>query len=446
MHRPIVYTSEQARDVDFLYGMQQAMVGLGQLAQSAFGTATVATGLACTPTSPASLTVNVAGGQIYALQPLEATAYGVLPIDTTDSIVKQGFLLQTANLSCPAPGTAGYSINYLIEAAYQDSDVTNLVLPYFNSANPSQPLSGQNNSGATQPTQRQGLLVLTVKAGAAATTGSQTTPAADTGYIPLYVVTVANGQTQITAPNIVQAPGAPLSQSLLPALQNGSTTYGIDTGTANAYAVNLSPPIPAYADGMGLRVKIANSNTSASTLNVNGLGAINIYGLAGSALQGGELPAGGTAKFVYRAAANQFVLLSCTGGALQVAPATQSNQAVQRGRVLQVAPVVNANSVAPPPANTTYTAQATFTAPCAGYVVAIGSLGIGGSFTAGATISTKTDINGTVGGSDTSTPPLVAEPATLSVASGATVTATFSATTNGTAPGASIQLHVVAFY
>jgi len=215
MDRSIVYTQEQARSTDFLFAQRAAMIGVAKLAAAMLGTSTAVNGLACTPTSPASLTVNVAQGEIYSMGPVDASQYGVLPADTADSILKQGMVLGTTNFSCPAPTTSGYSINYLIEAIFQETDTTNVVLPYFNSANPGQPLSGQNNSGAAQPTQRQGQCILAVKAGAAAATGTQTTPAADSGYTALWVVTVANGQTTITSPNIVQVPGAPfLTQNL----------------------------------------------------------------------------------------------------------------------------------------------------------------------------------------------------------------------------------------
>lgn len=329
MHRPLVYTQEQPRSADFLYGMQQAMVGLGQLAQAVLGSGTLAIGLGCTPTSPASLSVQLAPGQIYATEPLEATAYGSLPADTTDTIVKQGILLQASTLNCPAPATAGYSINYLIEATYQDLDTDDLVLPYFNSANPSQPLSGQNNSGAAQPTQRQGTLVLTAKAGAAATTGSQTTPGADAGYVGLYVVTVANGQTQITSANISAAPGAPLLSSVMQALQGASTITAADTGAANAYAITLAPAPSALTPGMMVAIdNIVATNTGGSTLNVNGLGALPIQSAGAVALQGGELAAGYGALLRLNHAGTAWTLLQTTGGRLPVLQGTKTEHAV----------------------------------------------------------------------------------------------------------------------
>lgn len=209
MDRSIVYSQEQGRSTDFLFAQRAAMIGMSKLAAAVLGSGTCVNGLACTPTSPASLQVNVAKGEIYSMAAVDASPYGVLPADTSDVILKQGIAMAATTLACPVPTTSGYSINYLVEAIYQDTDTNNVVLPYFNSANPNQPFSGQSNSGAAQPTQRQGQCIIAVKAGAAAPTGTQTTPAPDAGYTGLWVVTVANGQTAIASGNIATYPGAP---------------------------------------------------------------------------------------------------------------------------------------------------------------------------------------------------------------------------------------------
>ncbi len=209
MDRPIIYPQEQGRSTDILFGQRAMLIGLSKLAEAILGTTTQVTGLAVSATSPASMNVSITPGQIYELDNIDSTDYGVLAADTTHQILKQGVLLDASSLSCPAPTTAGNSINYLIEASFQENDTTNVVLPYFNSANPSQPLTGQNNSGASQPTQRNGQVVLAVKAGASAATGTQTTPSPDAGYVGLAVVTVAYGQTSITNTSISQYSGSP---------------------------------------------------------------------------------------------------------------------------------------------------------------------------------------------------------------------------------------------
>ncbi len=446
MDRPIAYTSEQGRSTDFLFAQRATMIGLGKLAKAMLGSSTIVEGLAVTPTTPAGLNVQVGAGQIYSMQPVDAAAYGALPADTSDTILKQGLLMSASTLATPAPTTGGYSINYLIQAAYQDQDTNAVVLPYFNSANPLQPLTGQNNSGVAQPTERQGVCIVALKAGAAATTGSQTTPAADAGYTALAVVTVANGQATVTSANITAVAGAPVITNLLQMLQSGSAMNAPDTGTANAYAVALTPAITALTTGQVVRFKALNTNTAASTLNVNGLGAVSITAAGGQALGAGQIVAGGHYEVIYSSAASAWLLLAQSAGAVAVANATTANQAIARGQVLSVSPVINSVSVTTPAANTTYTAAGSFTAPCNGYVIAWGSLAIAGTLTSGASISISTFINGIVGSADGNIWPLTTEYQFQPVVSGSAVTFNFNASTNATAPGGSIQLHVLAIF
>jgi hypothetical protein len=53
---------------------------------------------------------------------------------------------------------------------------------------------------------------------------------------------------------------------------------GTDTGTANTYVTTSSPSFafPSYIDGRMITLTVNNTNTGASTLNVNGLGPISI--------------------------------------------------------------------------------------------------------------------------------------------------------------------------
>lgn len=52
--------------------------------------------------------------------------------------------------------------------------------------------------------------------------------------------------------------------------------YAADTGSANAYVCAPSPAATAYTAGMVVRLKAANANTGASTVNVNSLGTKSI--------------------------------------------------------------------------------------------------------------------------------------------------------------------------
>lgn len=52
--------------------------------------------------------------------------------------------------------------------------------------------------------------------------------------------------------------------------------YAIATGSTNVYAATITPAPSSYVEGMAVAVKIPVDSTSASTINVNGLGAKGI--------------------------------------------------------------------------------------------------------------------------------------------------------------------------
>jgi hypothetical protein len=242
MDRQIVYPASIPLDTDFLTQNRSAMVALGTLARAVLGTATIVDGLACQPTSPASLSVTIGAGSVTQFGPVDSLDYGSLAADTTDQIVKMGINLQPTTFSLSAPATAGQSVIYLIEATFSETDATPVVLPYVNAANPAQPYSGPNNSGTAQNTQRIERVQLQLKAGAAANTGIETAPAIDTGWSGLYLITVNNGQSAITAANIAVHPASPFVNFKLPTLTPGFSRR-------MAYAETTSFTVPL---GVGL--------------------------------------------------------------------------------------------------------------------------------------------------------------------------------------------------
>jgi hypothetical protein len=221
MDRNIVYPGSIPLDTDVLSVNRNAMIGLGFLAQAILGTNTIADGLQCQPTSPASMNFVVGPGSITQLGPIDLAAYGSIPADTTDQIVKMGINSTPTTFSVTAPSSVGQSINYLVEATFQEVDGNPVILPYYNASNPAQSFSGPANSGASQNTVRTQRVELQLKPGAPGNTGSQITPAADSGWIGLYQITVDYGQTQVTAANIALIPTAPLLIWKLPSLRPG---------------------------------------------------------------------------------------------------------------------------------------------------------------------------------------------------------------------------------
>ncbi len=145
------------------------------------------------------------------------------------------------------------------------------------------------------------------------------------------------------------------SPGLTPAaIQAQSGNFAVDTGAVNALAVTLSPAPAALVAGLPVRVKSANTVTGASTLNVNGLGAVAIKRPDGTALQTGDVLANQTVQLVYDG--TNFILPALPGPSpASMAAAIQAqagNYAVDTG-------AANALVVAPTPAVTALVAGLT---------------------------------------------------------------------------------------
>ncbi len=176
-------------------------------------------------------------------------------------------------------------------------------------------------------------------------------------------------QAELTA--VIQEAGITLDRTKLNQLaaaiqkmtQGGAGSTAPDSGTAGAYAITLTPAPLAITPGMivGISAVVA-ANTGASTLNINGLGALPIHGPGAAALQGGEFVAGGNAILRANATATAFDLVWTTG-AHPVAPALAGGQAVAASQLLGTlgvsvyAAVVGTSISATTPA---------FVAPCQG--------------------------------------------------------------------------------
>jgi hypothetical protein len=149
--------------------------------------------------------------------------------------------------------------------------------------------------------------------------------------------------SQVTGASLqVNAAAKPEHAISLTQLQQNPVYLGLPVqSSANVYTISTALPLVALTTGMELLVYFssANINTGAATLNINGVGASQIYGAVG-ALQGGELS--GFVRLVFNLSAGVFRILS-GGGALQISQATKSEQAV---RLDQFTSVSNGNGVA----------------------------------------------------------------------------------------------------
>lgn len=317
--RRIVYTNQVPYETDILATNDYNMAGVSGLAQTVIGLgigyATTVSGLDCTPVSPPGLAVVVGVGAMYSFEDYDATDYGVIPADTDPNhkLYKQAFNWNPVTLNLTAPATPGNSVIYLIEGIFDTTDVNDVSRPYFNSADPTMPIFNNNYDTRTD------IILFQAKQGTPGVT--PTPPAPDAGYTGLYYVTVANGQTVITGGDISKVStveGQPfitegLTQKVssstiatgyvsIPAQQAATYVSGVDVGSVNAIVCNPANNYAAPSLGMIISVRVANSNTGAATLQVNGNTPVNIQvvtsaGLA--SLSGGEMIAGGWYDFRY---------------------------------------------------------------------------------------------------------------------------------------------------
>jgi hypothetical protein len=303
MDRLTVEYGQLPLETDLLYAQRFAMVGLAKMAETVLGTGTIVDGFDLHPTSPsATMSLVMSPGCVYELENLEQTTWSSLGTDN-HNIVKQGVLLDAVTMTFTAPTTVGYAQNYLVQVQYQDLDTGAVVRPYFDSANPALPFEGPGNAGTADNTVRKGYVSYNVKAGSPAPAGTQAVPTPDAGYAGLWVVTVANGATTVSSGNIVMydfAPFLPVKLPRVPAgVQNGTWVGADDTGIVNGMAAKIWPPPSSLVKYMAVMVKAAFDNTGATTFNLNNLGAVAVVNKDGSALQAGQIKAGGIIKLVF---------------------------------------------------------------------------------------------------------------------------------------------------
>ena len=122
------------------------------------------------------------------------------------------------------------------------------------------------------------------------------------------ILDASSSSFRLLNPNSIYAGGG---GSVTPQdIQNSSFVYsGVDTGTADNYIIDLNPPITAYEDGMIISFLVANSNmTNAPTVNVNSIGAVNIFNAGISRVSPQDMGTNQTVLMQYSATVSAFLL------------------------------------------------------------------------------------------------------------------------------------------
>jgi hypothetical protein len=193
-------------------------------------------------TYPGSNTIQINPGSLYQVLTVSAT--------NSTAIIKQALLLAPQSFSIVQPSVAGQSINYVIEAQYQDLSSTNMAtspLPYLDSTNAFLPCVLMN-----------GQLALQLKTGTAAATGSQTSPAVDAGWVPLYTITSTYG---VSNPTIFATSSSPTIKGLNMQVSPIALPTG---GTTTTTVAQVSTPTFQKSSTEGVVLPISFRNVTSS--------------------------------------------------------------------------------------------------------------------------------------------------------------------------------------
>jgi hypothetical protein len=260
MDRVIAYPGEIPLVETMLSAFKNAMVNDGFVAVSAFGFTPLLVGFPITPLSNTAVSgsafaVQIGVGWIGSYQTTDQNAYGVLGTDSGQTM-KFGVGQATLGICNTAPPITGQSINYLIYVGFSETDSGSTVLPYYNAADPAMTYAGPANSGEAQNTTRIQRAVFGVVAGTAATTGTQTTPACPSGYVPLAVVTVNNGDSAAVSGQISTPVNAPFSLAQKPFFEVYLPSALTTVNGNSTFVASQSVTFPSFAPTRGFRVKV----------------------------------------------------------------------------------------------------------------------------------------------------------------------------------------------
>lgn len=75
-------------------------------------------------------------------------------------------------------------------------------------------------------------------------------------------------------------------------IQKNEVAYAVDSGAVNALIATLAPVPASLTDGLRVTIRVSNTNTGATTLNINSLGAKSIVKNFNTNVVGGDLVAG----------------------------------------------------------------------------------------------------------------------------------------------------------
>ena len=134
-------------------------------------------------------------------------------------------------------------------------------------------------------------------------------------------------------------------------IQDGGLIFqSTDTGSANTYAIALTPAVTAYVAGQVFHFKAANASSGASTLNVNALGAKNIKKKNDQDIAAGDIEQNAIVSVIYDGTSFQMLSqLGTSAGSMSswtLSGDSGSNQTVEDGNTVDIAGGTGIDTVA----------------------------------------------------------------------------------------------------
>lgn len=120
-------------------------------------------------------------------------------------------------------------------------------------------------------------------------------------------VSIAEGMSPSGVNNAMRAMMAGVKEAL--DVLGGAKTLG---GSADTYTLTSGYALSAYAAGQVFLVEVNATNTGASTIDIDSVGAKAITRVDGSALRAGDMVAGGFSLLAYESGGDDFCLLNPT--------------------------------------------------------------------------------------------------------------------------------------
>jgi hypothetical protein len=134
-------------------------------------------------------------------------------------------------------------------------------------------------------------------------TSYSTTPASNNSAAP-------NGAPEGWAPSAVNDTIRQIMTDIAVEAQKNAVKVLASVAGTDTITGSMTPALTAYSAGMLVVLTPANTNTGAATLNIDTLGALDVFRFSGEALHAGDLVAGVPAFLVLDSGADDFYLLN----------------------------------------------------------------------------------------------------------------------------------------